>query len=318
MFNTSQVLRFTDRWFDPVHPESFARQGKLFSCVVLVAIFHIIMSIAFVKMQEWEQKHNKHIVRQVEIIFSPLMVAPPEFHKQAAIPLAQVLIPFEEKNTGSKAGAQLGTTHESAELRSDEKVISKIDKLQIETSTQKTVSPNSIISSDAKAPAEHKEQLTLALSRSAKIDHETDASITAPSDVSTDGETDHGIDKDLGRDGSTVGNYGNDNAPPGNEPKHQENIALSSSGNIAPYRKDLLLRIAQNWKPPSNRAVNVIVWLVINKEGRAIMASIIASNASKRTQRETLEAINSTEFAPLPDWCKSDTLSFKIDLRNFE
>ncbi len=326
MFTTSDVLRFADRWFDPTHPDSIDRQSALVNCLVLVAIFHVVMSIAFVKMQEWEHKHARHAARTVEIVFAPLMVAPPELHKQIdkAVPLAPVLIPYEHDSTGSKAGAKKSAEQEAAELKRDENVVNKIDKLQLPTVTEKITPVDPIKALAEPVSANPIKQIIqdpvqlVAISQGSKVDHDNDPGKLSDQETDNEGDAEHGAGDSVGIDGSLKGNYGTTNAPPGNAIGKDNTTAEPQKRDIAPYRKDLLLRIAREWHPPKNHPVNLVVWMIIAKDGRLLMASIVASDTNKRIERQTLESIQRTEFAPLPDWYKTEQLSFKIDLRNYE
>jgi TonB family protein len=84
-------------------------------------------------------------------------------------------------------------------------------------------------------------------------------------------------------------------------------------GNIAPYRKDLLIRLAQNWHP-KNKTESLIVMLTINHEGKVLSDEVVQSSGNSKADDDALGAIASTEFAPLPDWFKGDHLQFKINL----
>jgi TonB family protein len=82
--------------------------------------------------------------------------------------------------------------------------------------------------------------------------------------------------------------------------------------NIAPYRKELLRRIARNWNP-AGAVGDLTVLLRIARDGTLLDVELIQSSGKKKLDRQVLEAIRSTEFAPLPDAYKSSELRFKID-----
>src|SRR5215470_5798038 len=67
------ALRITDRFYDARDPESIERQGRLQNCIVLVFIFHMMMVVAFIKLQEYEAAHPR-IIRDVDVSFE---FAPP-------------------------------------------------------------------------------------------------------------------------------------------------------------------------------------------------------------------------------------------------
>jgi Ca-activated chloride channel homolog len=86
-----------------------------------------------------------------------------------------------------------------------------------------------------------------------------------------------------------------------------------AAGNIAPYRKDLLMRIANNWHP-SNENESAAVQIQIGKDGQLVSDEMIESTGNRAADRQILEAIEATEFAPLPDFYKGESLVFKIEL----
>lgn len=88
-------------------------------------------------------------------------------------------------------------------------------------------------------------------------------------------------------------------------------------GNIAPYRKDLLMRLAQNWHPKRNYE-NIILLLTINHDGNLLSSEIFQSSGNKKADKEALTAAQATEYGPLPDWYKGEHLTFKIELSKVE
>jgi TonB family protein len=85
-----------------------------------------------------------------------------------------------------------------------------------------------------------------------------------------------------------------------------------SRGNIAPYRKDMLERIAQNWHP--RRTTDLIVVVTIAKDGSVVGCEIFQSSGDKKIDKEAVAIIEAMEFAPLPDFFKGEQLPFKIEL----
>ena len=90
------------------------------------------------------------------------------------------------------------------------------------------------------------------------------------------------------------------------------NAEETSSGNIAPYRRDMLSRIANAWKPI--RKNNLTVRLGIKKDGKLEKASIVEGSGDKDEDQNAIKCIEKTEFAPLPKWYKGDKLEFNIDM----
>lgn len=98
-----EVLRITDRFMDRKDPDSIDRQGRLINVVVVVVIFHIIMGIAFVKMQEYERQHP-HTIYDTNVAFE-LAAPPPDptFKVTSKVPEPIALTEGENPNPGSAA-----------------------------------------------------------------------------------------------------------------------------------------------------------------------------------------------------------------------
>jgi len=90
-------------------------------------------------------------------------------------------------------------------------------------------------------------------------------------------------------------------------------IPKVATGNIGPYRKDLQRRLQENWHPQT-AVVRLVVLITIAQDGSLISTSIMESSGSKRADREALQAVNATSFAPLPAWYKGDLISFRIEM----
>jgi TonB family protein len=83
-------------------------------------------------------------------------------------------------------------------------------------------------------------------------------------------------------------------------------------GNIAPYRRDMMSRIARNFNPPKNFRGSVII--VLGQDGTLISDEVLESSGNKQADRAFLTAVETTEYQPLPDWYRGETLQFKINL----
>ena len=84
-------------------------------------------------------------------------------------------------------------------------------------------------------------------------------------------------------------------------------------GDIAPYRKSMLWRLADNWHPRGHH-IDLTVLITLDHNGQLISSEITESSGSKKADREALRAVRSTEFPPLPAWYKGDTLQFRISI----
>src|SRR5262249_23142218 len=91
--------------------------------------------------------------------------------------------------------------------------------------------------------------------------------------------------------------------PPIQQPAYTR-IELSprvrAMGNIAPYRKDMFVRIGQNWHP-AQKNQSIIGIITLNHDGKLLSDEILQSSGNKKSDKEALAAIEATEFAALPD-----------------
>lgn len=85
---------------------------------------------------------------------------------------------------------------------------------------------------------------------------------------------------------------------------------LSQMGDIGPYRKVLLNKIAQVWKGSSGP----MLMLEINRSGQLISVRILKSSGSQTTDDAAIKTIKTIKPTPLPDWCKREIVTFKIEL----
>ena len=88
-------------------------------------------------------------------------------------------------------------------------------------------------------------------------------------------------------------------------------------GNIAPYRKDMLMRIAQLWHP-KRKGERMAIQITIGQDGKLQNAEIIEPCGNPASEAEALNSIKNTEFEKLPSWYKGKQLTFKIDFEKVE
>ena len=90
-------------------------------------------------------------------------------------------------------------------------------------------------------------------------------------------------------------------------------------GNIAPYQKSVLIRIAGNWKKSktarTGKQGSAIV--EINKAG-ILKSRKIGESCDTVADDELLKAIDASKFEPLPDWYKGSLLTLKIRIAKLD
>jgi len=329
MVAMTEVVRITDRFCDRKNPDSIDRQGKLGQVAVLVLIFYAIMGIAFVKMQELEKKRPR-IIHDVDVAFE-LYAPPPEpTFKVGEVPKPISLSEGENANPGSEA-APKPTAADSLSLPSIEAPETQKTPTQVQakpmashevteaapvavtsTNTIKTNVPAAAM--PKKAPSDTKNPNVAGVLSTAPTSGSTMAGGTPDSQGGGTGEGGEGTGgtgtgSGDGGSGSGTGIAGGQIAT-----KVESQRAM---GNIAPYRKDMLIRIAQNWHP-KRKNESIIVLVTIDHEGKLLSDEVLESSGNKKSDKEALAAIEATEFGPLPDWYKGDQLQFKINLDKVE
>jgi TonB family protein len=88
--------------------------------------------------------------------------------------------------------------------------------------------------------------------------------------------------------------------------------ATRAKGNIAPYRKEMLLKIARIYKA-SSTAPTATLQLEILHDGTLKDCQVIESSGNKEIDEMSLQSCKKVKFSALPDWYKGDKITFKID-----
>lgn len=323
-----EVVKISDRFFDRKDPDSIDRQGQLQQVVVVVVIFHAIMGIAFVKMEEYERKHPR-IIHDVDVSFEFTAPPPaPEF-RVGEVPKPITLTEGENPDSGSAAAAKpheadrvsLPTIKapETLPVPTPEQarpVVSRVTTVAPPVAvTQMTTTKAMPIQAPKSSPKANPNS-TMAGARSS----------TQASGAPQEGGSPDGKEGGTGTGGDGSGGNGTGDGDPGTGSGFGNiggDIATKVSGgsratgNIAPYRKDLLMRIAQSWHPKrKNEALTVQIQ--VGKDGSVLGVEVVESSGNRKADAEAVAAIEATEFAPLPDWYKGEQLTFKIDLAKVE
>jgi TonB family protein len=98
---------------------------------------------------------------------------------------------------------------------------------------------------------------------------------------------------------------------------HSAGIA-AAMGNIAPYRKDMLMRLASHWNPKKMKQGNIVLVITLGKEGQLLNSEVLSSSGNDKLDQYALDAVGKTEFAPLPDWYRGSQLRLKVELARVE
>lgn len=90
-----------------------------------------------------------------------------------------------------------------------------------------------------------------------------------------------------------------------------------SMGNIGPYKKDLMKRLAANFPIVSDEILPTIL-ITINHDGKLSKVELYDSYDDKKLVKAALYAASVTEYAPLPDWYKGQDVTFKVNMSSVQ
>jgi TonB family protein len=329
MVAMAEVVRITDRFCDRKNPESIDRQGKLGQVAVLVLIFYAIMGIGFVKMQELEKKKPR-IIHDVDVAFE-LYAPPPEpTFKVGEVPKPISLSEGENANPGSEAAPKPSAsdtvslpTVQAPETQSHptqiqakpvaSHVVTEAAPVAVtQLNTIKTTAPSQ--AAPKQAPSDTKNPSMAGVLATAPTSGSAQAGGTPDSKGGGTGEGGEGT----GGTGTGSGDAGSGSGTGIAGGQIATKIETQRAmGNIAPYRKDMLIRISQNWRP-HRRDMHIVVLVTIDHDGKLLADEVLESSGNRKADKEALASIEGTEFAALPDWYKGDQLQFKINLDKVE
>lgn len=326
-----EVLRVTDRFYNASDPDTLDRQSQLQQCLLVVLIVHAMMMIAFWKGYGFEKAHPR-IFHDVDVAFefSPPPPEPPPMAVEGVKGIG--LSAGENPTPGSESGPKAADTEKLAMPAQQAPTVTPkptpeaakpIPSRKAVVQAPVAVTPTNVIKTAMAVPRPAAlKPPPVPINKTAST-----ASTTAPSGQPVPGGAPAGVEGGTGAGGVGQGGGGVGQGDPGAGTGFAgggQQIATRlpmgatrAMGNIGPYRKDLLVRLAQNWKPKQPNQ-NIIVLLTIAHDGKLLASEIFQSSGSKKADKEALASVEATEFAPLPDWYKGDQLKFKIELSKVE
>ncbi len=324
----SEVVKISDRFCDRKDPDSIDRQGQLNQVLVLVVIFHAITGIAFVKMEEYERKHPR-IIRDVEVNFEFTAPPPAPDFRVGETPRPITLTEGENPDSGSSASAKpleadkvsLPTTkaEETLPVPTPEPARPTVSRNTTQEAPVAIVKETTIKSQPIQTPKSSPKALTKPTLAGAN-------SSSQASGGPSEGGSPDGKEGGTGTGGDGSGGSGTGDGDPGSgtgagtvggDIATKLGGSTRAMGNIAPYRRNLLMKIAANWHP-KRKTEAMTVRIEIGKDGQVLSAEIVESSGNKRADAEALAAVEATEFDPLPAWFKGESIPFQIDLSKVE
>ena len=298
MLSPRVAVGIADRLYEGHNAEALRRKGLLDSCIVAVFVLHMLAIVGFIKLQEWEGTWVR-VIRDVGVAFE---LTPPPVQEIVAVRMIPPPILKEGELAQRNIAPRIPARPESASSKSTGvKPVPPLATAKHAVQPVARTVPSAPISvtqlNNIKGPPP-----VPAVAEQVAV---VPPLATSPGRVSTESE-----------DGTSA--VSADSAGTVGEQRGQATEITRILGpgvrgfNIAPYRKELLRRIALRWSPKGGVG-NLTVLLRIAKDGKLISAELIQSSGKKKLDKQVLEAIRSTEFAPLPEPLKRDELAFKID-----
>jgi len=321
-----EVLKISDRFNDRGNPDALGRQGQLSQVTAVVVVFHLIMGISFLKMEEYERAHP-HRVANLDLSFQ--YVAPPLFPELALdrVPKPLNLTMGENAEAGSASEANTTATDKLAvpTLDQAEKTLNQSEAPRQSSSKQLVPEAPVSVTTDARLkPA----PLSLPATANNKV---MDSDLSNTSSAQASGAAvkagASGDDANIGKGIGGVGVGGNGSAGgiigsgsgEGNIGS-RDNISIKLANgersffNIGPYHKRLLLMLGSSWRPKIKG--DLVVSFELAKDGTVIRSSIFESSGYKNLDEQALQCIQDLQFEPLPETYQGESLEFRVELSN--
>lgn len=319
------VVKISDRFLNSKDPDSIDRQGQLNQVLVLVVIFHAIMGIYFVKMEEYEKKHPR-IIRDTDVQFEIAAPPPaPEF-RVGSVPRPITLTEGESTDAGSAAAAKPKDADKVTlpTIKAEEtQPVPTPEQAQPVMARNTTVAPPVAVTTASSVKASPVNAPKTSPKARPVTDLAGARSNSQASGAPSEGGSPDGKEGGTGEGGDGAGGQGTGDGDPGTGSgagtvggdmlTRLTGNSSRATGNIAPYRKAMLLAIAGNWHP-RRKTDTIIVRIEIAKDGSVANVEVKESSGNKKADAEAVAAIESTEFPPLPEWYKGETLTFEVDM----
>lgn len=323
-----EVTRISDRFIGRESLESIDRQGRLVSVVAMVFIFHLVTGIALLKMDEFSNKRSRFIP-SMDIAFEAnvlLKALPAPIVTAASLPTPLALTKGLTNPGGmiaDKLAAEKLTVPIPAAAHQTDVIVSPRPAAASEQIRKTDVRPETT----SKEPTPDS---TVATARTQNGGNQFGANVARnESGAQAKSGTSEGseLGKEDGRTGHTgVGGTGSVSGSEG--AGDEEGLAggvlpavatlpatpVLQKRDIAPYRNNLVALLAKNWKVPG-RVNGLTVYLLLSGDGNVVDSRIVRSSGKESVDRSVLEAVQSTQFEPLPDWYKGETLAFQIAMQ---
>lgn len=321
MVNATTIVRIADRFLGRKSKNSIARSGFLQPIIIVVSIFYVCLFAYFVHLEHKLERNRKTVISNLLVQF----IAPPP----------PKIVEPEKIETGAAAGLpgkpKLGAPPLQTNVPKKVPAIAVLPKPVVIKSIAMPAPPkiNPVKPSITEHPIIPPKEVT---KTTAAVSSPTPpALVTAPAATGTGPvTTDQGKPSGVGTGNGTANGTGTQPGGGGDGNNStgtavgtlamgvpHVGAAATAMGNIAPYRKDMLMRLAENWHPKKLRG-NIVVVITLSAAGQLINSEIQNSSGDEKLDQYAIDTINKTAFAPLPSWFTGSQLRLKVELARVE
>jgi TonB family protein len=331
MNTAATILRIADRFVSHDSVNSIEKTGDLRRIIVIVSVSYCIGILSLLPIAKQLERNRQAVVSNLTIEFTlPEPIKPPEVILKLESPKAQAApsgIGAQKVDRSLPSPPQKVTT---AKPKPQDLAKNKANAQPVDSSLKRAVPRPVIIvkANDGTQPAKPVEnvpapqaQKTVAVSTAPLTDNRSAfAETPRPTAAGQSGTGDRAAQ--VGQ-GDRVGGGGADDGkgaqgqqiallPP------QNGAVAKAMGNIAPYRRDMLLRLAANWHPKKHTQGNIVVVITLSKDGRLLNTELVTGSGNDKLDEYAVAAVGKTEFAPLPDWFRGSQLRLRVELAKVE
>lgn len=315
MMNPATAVRLAMRYIDSRDPLSINKAGRIKPFVLGAAITAVGSMLIMSNMEQLEKQHRHHI-EDVDVAFE-ITCAPPEPSYRAMEKL--IPINFDEGAKPAAAGV------ETAKAKQDKQAQDLQNSEEIQRVTAEAVRKavpeapvavsRSAIAGDVPTPTVPQPTIS---PNNPFLGSAANAA-SPPSAEASNGATD-GQPGGTNNGGTGFGpGKGDSNALAGGDFGIQRGLGMSAApvamGNIGPYKRELIARIKETWKPDQPYET-VAVEITVDHEGKLVEKSLVQSTGNKHLDDQLLAALDQTAFNALPDWFRGNQLKIKVVLKN--
>ena len=314
-----EVLRISDRYF------SDSNSGYFKQVFVLVLVFHMIMGICFMRMQEYERAHPRPIYN-VDVSYLAAEM-PREIELSSSDrPLDSMIIDGDTPDVGGQTGSKAHSEKLSVPSFKEPKEAIEQKEHTAQTIVSRQTNgqdaPLSIVKINQVKPEIPNENAKAlgAIQTGSHTQHDASGTFINGGDPNSNGSSNAEEKNGNGQNGAGTGpsdaNNGRNAGSVGSPEKLTTHVetAGGAKGNINPYLSEVLMTLRKNWHPTRNMKNPVTIRFAIDRDGVPLDVEVVSSSGSEKMNAEAVAAAEKTIFPPLPDWYKGQQLTFQIDM----